>query len=62
MQSSPNGFTWNTDSAAYAEGRDGKPNRYLSSGEHQNFVDWLHGRLARDHWRLFRRAFRLTNA
>jgi len=51
VKSSPNGFTWNTSSEAFAEGRDGKPNKYSALSQYQQWVDWLHGRLERDELR-----------
>lgn len=48
VKSSPNGFRWDTASEAYAEGRDGKPSRYSALSDYQQWVDWLHGRLARN--------------
>lgn len=48
MQRSENGFAWDVTSEAYAEGKDGKPNKYSALTEYQQWVDWLHGRIERD--------------
>lgn len=48
QKTSPNGFKWDTESEAYAEGMNGKPNRYSALTDYQQWVDWLHGRFARN--------------